>query len=52
MPGWGDDPDDPALLAPWTDPGGAAEYELAADVREAIEQQARGYAFDLEAVAR
>src|SRR5215218_652781 len=47
-----DDPDDPALLAPWTDPAGAAEYELAADVREAIEQQARGYAYDLEAVAR
>src|SRR5215218_908145 len=50
--GWENDPDDPALLAPWTDPAGAAEYELAADVREAIEQQARGYAYDLEAVAR
>jgi hypothetical protein len=50
--GWEDDPDDPALLAPWTDPAGAAEDQLAADVRQAMEQQACGYAYDLETVAR
>src|SRR5688572_4914119 len=50
--GWEDDPDDPALLAPWIDPGGLGDYELAADVQETMEQQARCYAYDLEAVAR
>src|SRR5215207_6570780 len=50
--GWEDDPDDPALLAPWTDPAGAGDYELVADMREAMELQGRFYACDLEAVAR
>src|SRR5215217_2374239 len=44
--------DGPALLAPWTDPAGAGDYELFADMREAMELQGRFYACDLEAVAR
>src|SRR5688500_6694550 len=50
--GWEDDPDDPALLAPDVDPGRLGDYELVADMREAVQQQARAYAVDLEAVAR
>jgi hypothetical protein len=43
---------DPALPAPWTDPGAAGDYELAADVQEAVMLQGQWYASDLEAVAR
>ena len=52
-PWWAEeDADDPALLGPDVDVAGLAEYELQADLREALEQQGREYARELEAVAR
>src|SRR5215213_2120394 len=47
-----EDADDPALLAPDVDVPDLAEYELQADLREALEQQGREYARELEAIAR
>jgi hypothetical protein len=44
--------DDPALVTPDVDPGGLADYELVADMRELLTMQAVMYAGDLEAVAR
>ncbi len=50
--GWEDDPRDPALLAPDVDPAQLGDYELVADMREAMTQHGQAYARDLETVAR
>src|SRR5690349_6713261 len=50
--GWDDDPADPALVAPWVEPGHDDERQLVADMVDFQRMQGSMYAADLEVVAR